>query len=349
MKQILKSLIILLAIDFISMWLLVRIVNPSTIDSAIGIILFIPFIFGIQVILAGILLWRKNKTWGFTILFNSVLASIIFVQLYSMNIDRRMDVKFDSFYFNKVDTLFNITKDNRDNTFRVNGSSGIGSRSFGSRGKWNAIGDTIIFNWDEYEFKIYNDTLENFRNLNEINIVRTDYWEDKQLNEKVGKYETLSKALKNPERTFILDISSNRKYDNLPSEIFTLSNLKELHLGNHNITHIPDDIIKLDKLEYLDLRDNNISSINPKICECKNLKDLRVGGPNITTLPECLKRMSSLKNLKIQSNTINDLMNELRTFENLETAHFYFYEWVEGMKYDEENWWAIEKEMGLNK
>jgi hypothetical protein len=33
--------------------------------------------------------------------------------------------------------------------------------------------------------------------------------------------------------------------------------------------------------------------------------------------------MKSLRHLSIQSNTVNELMDELLTFKNLETAHFY--------------------------
>lgn len=72
----------------------------------------------------------------------------------------------------------------------------------------------------------------------------------------------------------------------------------------------------------LNLLNNDIKEIPESICKCQNLKELRIGG-EIKNFPECLKKMKSLKHLSIQSNTVNELMDELREFENLETAHFY--------------------------
>jgi len=347
-KQLFINLALFFVLDLIVMYLLVRLINPSTIDSAIGIIVFIPFIFGVQLILGGILLLKKNKNWGIPILLNSIIASFIFVQLYSINIDKRMDIKFDNYYFNKVDTTFNVRKDNLNNSYIVSGSSGMGHVRY-TKGEWKQVEDTTFFKNDNYGFKIYNDTLENFRNSNEINLIRTTYSQDKKQNIQIGKAITISEAMNNPAKTKILDITKKGKYSDFPTEIFDLQNLKELHFGKQNITQIPDDITMLKDLEYLDLRDNKINSINPKICECKNLKDLRIGGPNKLVLPDCLKRMQSLKNLKIQSNNTNELMEQLRGFKNLKTAHFYFYERPEGITFDNEKWWAIEKEMGLNK
>jgi len=53
--------------------------------------------------------------------------------------------------------------------------------------------------------------------------------------------------------------------------------------------------------------------------------------------------MKSLKHLSIQSNTVNELMDELREFENIETAHFYLKEKI----LDRKKLSQIESETGI--
>jgi hypothetical protein len=64
----------------------------------------------------------------------------------------------------------------------------------------------------------------------------------------------------------------------------------------------------------------------------------------ILTLPKCLKKMKSLKHLSIESNSVNELMEELRGFENLETAHFCLKKGI----FDKERWEKIEEETGIH-
>ena len=45
----------------------------------------------------------------------------------------------------------------------------------------------------------------------------------------------------------------------IPPEIFQLSNLQVLNLGENQITKIPDAIAALSNLQYLDLSDNKIT------------------------------------------------------------------------------------------
>lgn len=149
-----------------------------------------------------------------------------------------------------------------------------------------------------------------------------DFQNEKET-EEIGQFLTIKRALRNPENVTAINLSSSSpKLSNFPNEILDLPNLKQINLNEQKIKVIPDEIQKAQKLEVLNLLDNDIKEIPESICKCQNLKELRIGG-EIKNFPECLKKMKSLKHLSIQSNTVNELMDELREFENLETAHFY--------------------------
>jgi hypothetical protein len=161
--------------------------------------------------------------------------------------------------------------------------------------------------------------------------------------EETGQFTTVRRALKNPDKVTSIDLSySYPKHTKFPIEILDLPNLRQIDLNEQMIEIIPAEIVKAKRLEVLNLLDNNIKEIPQFICNCSNLKELRVGG-HIKEFPECLKRMKSLTHLSIQSNTVNDLMDELRNFENLETAHFYLKDGI----LDREKLRQIEIETGI--
>jgi hypothetical protein len=161
--------------------------------------------------------------------------------------------------------------------------------------------------------------------------------------EATGEYSDIRRALKNKELVKILRIDSYRdSYKTFPNEILELTNLEELYLNEQKIKVIPDGIRNLKKLKWLEMVDNEIESINPAICECEQLEHIGIGG-HIETLPDCLTSLRNLRSLTIQSNTVNELMDELRKFRYLETAHFY----TKGKLFDREKWWKLSEELGL--
>ncbi len=147
--------------------------------------------------------------------------------------------------------------------------------------------------------------------------------------EKTGEFNSIQMAIKSPDRVETLTLNPyNESLSSFPTEVLDLSNLKHLNLKGHRIEFIPNDIWRLSNLETLNLLDNTLKEINPAICECKNLVELRVGGI-ISSIPDCLKKMKTLKHLSFQSTYTNELLDELREFENIKTAHFYLYtDWV---------------------
>ena len=141
--------------------------------------------------------------------------------------------------------------------------------------------------------------------------------------EQTGEFNSIKRALNNPDKVIVLKINPFENHINeIPKEVFKFLNLKEIELTDQNISSIPKEIITAQNLEKLNLMGNNITEIPTQICECGKLQELRIGG-DIKSFPECLKTMKSLKHLSIQSNAVNELMDELITFKNIKTAHFY--------------------------
>ncbi|MFN7116240.1 MAG: leucine-rich repeat domain-containing protein [Saprospiraceae bacterium] len=162
--------------------------------------------------------------------------------------------------------------------------------------------------------------------------------------EQSGEFHSITRALKKTDKVRIIKINPyETSLTEFPIEIIGLHNLIEIDLTDQMIKSIPDNIGTLKKLEILTLKGNKIDTINPAICDCINLRELRIGGDNIQTFPDCLKQMKSLKHLSVQSNTVNELMEELREFKNIETAHFYLKSGV----LDKEKWKTITQETGI--
>ena len=161
-----------------------------------------------------------------------------------------------------------------------------------------------------------------------------------------GEFRSVKRAMKNPGKVIAVIINSSQpNISDFPIEILKLPNLKIIELNKQNIEIIPDEIIGVQNLEVLNLIDNNIKEIPSSICNCIQLKELRIGG-DIQGFPDCLKKMKNLKHLSIQSNTANELMDELREFEYLETAHFYL-KGGNGVIFEHNRWWQIKKETGI--
>lgn len=181
--------------------------------------------------------------------------------------------------------------------------------------------------------------------------------------ETTGEFNSINRALKNSESVEIIKINPYQtRLTSFPLEIIELPNVKIIDLNGQQISTIPDGLNKLESLEILNLLDNNIAEIPKSICDCENLKELRIGG-EIQGFPDCLKTMKNLKHLSIQSPHSNALLDDLREFENIETAHFYLKSddldfstmtdeetkeyFKNSKKFDKEKWEQIKKETGL--
>ena len=88
-------------------------------------------------------------------------------------------------------------------------------------------------------------------------------------------YTDLSKALENPEKVIVLDLS-NQSLETLPAAVVKFPNLQHLSLGGNKIPHLPYYISELKNLEILDL--SNMPSLNiiDTLNKVSKLKKLRV-------------------------------------------------------------------------
>ena len=97
-------------------------------------------------------------------------------------------------------------------------------------------------------------------------------------------YTDLSKALENPEKVIVLDLS-NQNLETLPAAVVKFGNLQHLNLKNNKIPHLPPYISELTNLEILDLSNmpslNIIDTLN-KISKLKNLKVLKLKQNNLS-------------------------------------------------------------------
>jgi len=157
------------------------------------------------------------------------------------------------------------------------------------------------------------------------------------------------------------EFEKNGEYNSIKRAFKNSDKVISLNLNNQKIKKIPNDVDKLENLEILNLIDNEIIEINPSVCNCDKLRELRIGG-DIKSIPDCLKTMESLKHLSIQSQHSNELLDELRDFKNIETAHFYLKSDVDftsmtieegryynqnSKKFDKEKWKLIKEETGI--
>ena len=71
--------------------------------------------------------------------------------------------------------------------------------------------------------------------------------------------KTLDAALKEPEKTYLLDLS-HQGLVKLPEKVGQLTNLSELYLNNNKLTQLPPEIYHLKNLTILDLSGNPIST-----------------------------------------------------------------------------------------
>lgn len=105
----------------------------------------------------------------------------------------------------------------------------------------------------------------------------------------------LKDAVKAPTKVKKLLLRS-KKFNAVPKEIFTFTNLEYLDFHNNNIKDIPNDIENLTHLKGLILSHNIIKKITVKLSNLKNLEFVSLQSNKLKHVP---KEISSLRNLKI--------------------------------------------------
>ena len=131
-------------------------------------------------------------------------------------------------------------------------------------------------------------------------------------------YRSLDKALKEPEKVYILDLNKEKLKD-FPLEILQLKNLNVLLLQKNKFKEIPDTIQNLTYLQELDLSRNKLTEIPVGITKLQHLKSLTLNRNQIEALPPEFGNLSELQYLDMWSNNLSEFPRELSKLEKLKT------------------------------
>ena len=153
----------LTVIDFGLIWLTVYKINPDP-SVGIGIIIFVPLVFIVNIIIASILFIFKRKEYGKLFLINSIIASILMYYLFSNGIDRRLNKELESWEFTKADTTFSLNRLKKTNEFDFSYSTQPGSSTRFLNGKCKQVNQDWFLTADSLTLQIHDNKLIGFRN-----------------------------------------------------------------------------------------------------------------------------------------------------------------------------------------
>ncbi|MCO6164477.1 hypothetical protein [Flavobacterium sp. NRK F7] len=150
-------------IDFGLIWLWVYQMDPDP-SFSIGIILLVPFVFVLNLIIAGVLFYAKKKEYARVFLINSATASIIMFYLFGKGIDRHQNRRLEQWTFQKADTTFSLIRWKETNEFSMTYSLNPGSSWGFLDGHCVNENGIWILKADSLTMKIDNEDLIGFRN-----------------------------------------------------------------------------------------------------------------------------------------------------------------------------------------
>ena len=159
----------LTVIDFGLIWLTVYKINPDP-SVMIGIIIFVPLAFIVNIIIAGILFIFKRKEYGKLFLINSIMSSILMYYLFLKGIDRHLNRELESWEFVKSGKTYSLDRWKNTNEFDITYSIGSNSSSGFLHGKCKQINHGWILTADSVSLQIHENKLIGF--LNESDTVQ---------------------------------------------------------------------------------------------------------------------------------------------------------------------------------
>lgn len=117
---------------------------------------------------------------------------------------------------------------------------------------------------------------------------------------------------------------SKLRLKEIPSEVFEMTELKELKLYGNQITEIPPQIANLKNLEKLYLGKNNLKTLPPEIGELKQLKILSVQYNQLESLPSSIENLVELEQLWLKVNQLTRLPDEICSLKQLKNLQLDF-------------------------
>ena len=154
----------LAVIDLGLIWLWVYQIDPEP-SFSIGISLLVPFVFALNLMIAGVLFYMKKNEYSRVFLINSLIASVIMFYLFRKGIDRHQKKRIEQWTFQNADTIYSLIRWKETNEFSMTFSLNPGS-SWGyldghcenKNGKW-------ILKAESRTMEIDKDYLIGFRNV----------------------------------------------------------------------------------------------------------------------------------------------------------------------------------------
>ncbi len=120
---------------------------------------------------------------------------------------------------------------------------------------------------------------------------------------KVKKYSSLEKALKEPDSVLYLTLT-NKNLSYLDPEIKKLTKLRILNLNSNPLYKVPDEIFEFDSLLVLSMANCNLGFIPQKIEKLQDLIFLDLSRNDLSDLPEGIGNLYELRWLDITENNI---------------------------------------------
>ncbi|MBO6586155.1 MAG: hypothetical protein JJ953_08640 [Gracilimonas sp.] len=161
MKKLIPQLLVLTTLDFILIWLWVEEIDP---DPSVTIYIFfaVPFVFFLNVIIAGILYFVR-KEYVIAFLINSIISSVVISFLFLQGIDTRDERSLNEWTFQRSDTLYSVIHYDKTDTFSFSYSTKPGFSTLFLTGKFEDKNGQIVLLTDSTEYIIDNNYLIGFR------------------------------------------------------------------------------------------------------------------------------------------------------------------------------------------
>ena len=122
------------------------------------------------------------------------------------------------------------------------------------------------------------------------------------------------------DNSMLLHLKNPSKLKTIPSELWTLTQLKELWLTWGALETIPKEIGRLKELENLLIVSNQLQRLPDEIVSLSRLRHLELTDSQVTELPENLSRLSALRVIILHRNQLRKLPDSFGQMNRLEIA-----------------------------
>lgn len=161
MKKILPQLFWVIVIDFFIILLWVKIINPTP-SVSIYLIFLVPFVIGLNLVIAGVLYFVK-KNLAKLFIINSIFSAILMVYLFDEEVGSYLNEKQQAWEFQIADTTFSISHWKESNSFSFLYSTDPDMSVGFLHGDYIISNKNILLRTDSTEYKIKTGFLYGFR------------------------------------------------------------------------------------------------------------------------------------------------------------------------------------------